>query len=203
MTTIQRQRVEWSGFAGSPGISTFYFTDAASHQAALRTFLQSIRSLLPNTVTLNVQSGGDTFVVETGQLSGGWVGVGGDAILGIQGGPYAAPSGFEVRWDSNSVLFGRRGRGRTFFVPCAANALDIDGTLTSGAVLSVGNGARTLVAAVPANMQLWSRPRKATPAWTDVRGVLHPAKTARAGYIQPVATATVPDKAVVLRSRRD
>lgn len=203
MSAIQRQRAIWTGFPGAPGVSTFFFTDAAAHQAGLHTFFANISTLLPNDVTITIEANGDTIESTTGALTGGWTGVAPAVVNGSGGTTYAAPAGALVKWETGVILFGHRVRGRTFIVPVPSPYMQSDGSLTAGFLGGFNAAAVALPGAVLGNMLVWTRPRVATPAWTDVRGRVHPAKAGRAGSSSVVTTASTPDKFVVLRSRRD
>ena len=203
MTAIQRQRAIWTGFPGAPGVSTFFFVDAAAHQAGLHTFFANIATLLPNDVTITIEANGDTIESTTGALTGGWNGIAPAVVNGSGGVSYAAPAGAMVKWETGVILFGHRVRGRTYIVPVPTPYMQSDGSLTSGFLSGFNAAAVALPGAVIGNMLVWTRPRAATPAWTDVRGRVHPARAGRTGASSVVTTASTPDKFVVLRSRRD
>lgn len=204
MTTIQRVRVLWTGFPGAPGISTFYFTDHSLQRASFGTFLEGVANSLPTDVLLTVPQTGDEIEAETGQLTGAWTAASVLApIPGTASGAYSAPSGFLINWNTETVIGGRRLRGRTFCVPATQAIYQSDGSITAAVVTGYAADAQTLLDVSSGNMLVWRRPREARVAYTDGQGRPHAAVAARAGAVAGITSATVPDMAAVLRSRRD
>lgn len=203
MATIGRIRVPWTGGVGGNGLSTFYFNDAPAALPSLRTFFDSIKSSVAIGISWTFFGEGDTIESTTGQITGTWSTTGQAQVTSSGSGIYAAPVGGMINWLTGAVYFGHRIKGRTFIVPLVGSQQDAQGTLSGTCLTTLGNAAAALIAASPGNMLVWSRPTLATPAWTDVRGVSHPAKTAHDGYAVSVVAHSVPDKSVVLRSRRD
>ena len=98
MTAMQRQRVVWTGFKGAPGLTTFYFNDAAASQGAVHNFWSAMAVLLPSVVTISIEPGGDVIEDTTGALTGVWAGslqapIVGGAVAGV----YSAPAGLPGR----------------------------------------------------------------------------------------------------------
>lgn len=182
---------------------TFYAVDGAAFGGFLSTFLSQIRNYFPIDVSFAIDASGDVIDPITGQATGGWSGGTPTGVQGSDVGVYAAPVGALVRWNTGQIRSGRRVRGRTFLVPFAGGQFQQDGTLSPSALAALQTAANALVTSAAPGMLVFQRPRKATNAWTDVHGKVHPAKAARVGEALAVTTATVPDKAVVLRSRRD
>lgn len=203
MSALERMRIDWTGFKGGPGVSTLYFADAAAAQDDVRTFFVSVAASVPNDVILQEESFGDVIDDTNGVISGTWVGANSLPKTGEGIGVYAAPVGFCIEWLTAAIVGRRRLRGRTYLVPQMPTVFDTDGSLLPASQNAFITDAQTLVAAQGANMRVWSRPQAATPAWTDKHGKVHPARAARAGSSAAVIGARVPDKAVVLRSRRD
>lgn len=203
MVAMQRVRVAWSGFSGGPGLSTFYFADAAAALPAVRSFFLGINNRIPSGVLINIHETGDTLESTTGAISGQWAGSGQATVGGIGTADYAAPVGAQVSWLTTVIVEGRRVKGRTFLVPLSGDAFDGFGTLDTNSHDLILTHANMLWAALPAGMMIFQRPRVATPQWTDVRGLVHPAVSARAGTAAAVSGAIVPLKAAVLTSRRD
>lgn len=203
MSNIQRLRVNWTGFPGGPGISTFYGSDAVALAGALLTLFDAIKAFLPNDVTISPETTGDTLDDATGVLTSGWTGGPTWTVTGTGNTAYAAPAGVMIKWLTNAVFQGHRVRGRTFLVPTATGVFAIDGTMAPASVAAGNAALATFVSSASAYMMIWSRPRAASPAWTDVRGKVHPAKPALAGFAHALTGGVFVDKAVVLRSRRD
>jgi hypothetical protein len=203
LTSIDRIRVPWSGGRGGAGVSTFYALDASTALAPLRAFFDSVKSFVPSPITWKFDGVGDTITAETGVLAGSWSGTGpADVVATGSNANMADPVGFCVNWGTVDIRFGHRVRGRTFIVPCIKDAYDA-GTLNDTIIPTIEAAGATLIAAVTSNLVVWTRPFLGTPAWTDVRGVTHPARAAHDGAVSTITTAFVPDLAVVLRSRRD
>lgn len=192
MATIARIQVAWSGFVGAPGVSTFYCLDAATFRPGLVAFIYAATNDLPTTVTTTVPSTGDLIDEVTGDITGAWSD-GTDAVTtGLTTGTYPAPSGLVVNWLTDTVIAGRRVRGKTFFVPLGGSRYDTNGSIDGATVSAFQSRATTLLAASPGQMLLWHRPTLAgSPSGvTPGEGV-------------PVTGFRVPDLAAVLRSRRD
>lgn len=203
MTNIQRERVSWSGFIGAPGISTFYFSDAAAAIDDLFAWLAAMKGPLPTNVSMQMPTDGDIIDALSGDITGGWTQAASAAHVGAYSGGYSAASGFQVVWNTAGILDGRRLKGRTYFVPSGNGTFTSDGTLEDTGRATLQTACNAFVTAMAGNLKVWHRPRAFTPAWTDVRGLTHPAKAARAGGFDSVISAFVPDKSVVLTSRRN
>lgn len=200
---VDRVRVTWSGFPGGPGLSTFYVTSGAAAVGPISSMFAGFRNQLPMDVSYNVPGSGDAIDPITGLISGSWAG--GTPTPGSGGGSggYSAPAGALIRWATGGIVRGHRVKGRTFLVPIVASSYQADGTLIADALTMIQNAASGLVAALPTDLFVFSRPSKGSPAWTDVHGKLHPLKPPHVGGVFAVTSAIVPDQSVVLRSRRD
>jgi hypothetical protein len=203
MATIDRIRVPWSGGRGGPGVSTFYCLDAATGLVAVRTFFDAVKAFVASGISWSFFGAGDTLVAETGILSGEWQATGQTTVTSTGSALSSAdPVGAMITWKTGAVLFGHRIVGRTFLVP-SPHTVFSSGTLDGPVQATLTAAAETMIDAVPGNFVVWSRPKLATPSWTDVRGVQHPARAGHDGAVAPISSAFAPDKAVVLRSRRD
>lgn len=189
--TAFRLTVEWTGFIGAPGYSTFIIDDNAQAAAlvdGVKTFFDGLNDSLPDDVTINVPNQLDVFDETTGELTGVITASTPDTIVGLGTEGYSAPSGAVVNWPTDGFVAGRRVRGRTFLVPLRQSAYQTNGTLTDSFVSGVTALGNALLDDVAGSMVIWSRPRPATST---------------PGSIHQVQNAIVPDKAAVLRSRRD
>ena len=198
MTVINRIRASWTGFPGSPGVSTFYSVVPDATVPNLRAFFLAIHTALPSDVHVQVENEGDVIEDTTGAVTDLWTC---DSVLSVAGDntdAYSAPSGIVVDWLTGTVLDGHRVRGRTFLVPAGGNFYGTDGTLSDGALALIAPAAAAFVTADTGNFVVWHRPRAAKAADGS-----RPAVTARAGGHAVVTASSVPDKAAVLRSRRD
>ena len=184
MATLIRYRVLWSGTAGGPGVTTLYGLSSATQLAAIRTFFNACAALLPSTLKLDFPGNGDTIDDTTGAVNGGWAEGTQAQVAGSNPGTYAAPAGAEVVLQTGGIVNRRRVKGRIFLVPMVSMASD--GTLAASAVTTIQAAASTLFN--PANFFVYSRPKPIT---------------ASNGTSHTITAALVPDKAVILRSRRD
>jgi hypothetical protein len=186
MASIQRVRAHWTGFSGAPGLSTFYVTNGNSFLPDLRTFFNSIAGLLPSNVTISFDPFGDIINDSTGALTGAWAAGSTPAtVTGSSGSVYIAPSGLVVNWQTGAIVAGRRLRGKTFLVPGPNGSAD--GTPTTANLATLSTAATTLFAST-GGMLVWHRPN---PVGSST------------GVSSVVTAAQVPDKFVILRSRRD
>lgn len=198
MAQIQRLRVIWGGITGMPGVSTFYALDAVGARADVGAFFAAAAPLIPANTTMTVEQSGDIIEATNGALTGSWAGGAVSVPTGSAAGAYSAPTGAIANWLTPIVVDGHRVRGRTFLVPLAGAAFDLVGTLEAAALATLRAAAAQLVSSQANNLVIWHRPfagRLATPTL--------PAKAAHAGSFAFVTSASVPDKACVLRSRRD
>lgn len=190
MAQIYQIRCVWTGVVGG-GVSTFY-TDSTHLAAALsnlNAFWESIKGLLPSSVTVTVPADGASYDDVTGAVSGGWAAGTATIHTGTSTNPYSAPSGAAINWQTGTIVGRRRLQGRTFLVPLGNNAYQEDGTLAAGALTTLRGAASALLTASGDFLfKVWSRPSVAN------------SNTGTSAYI---AGSSVPDKAAVLRSRRD
>jgi hypothetical protein len=195
---LERVRVGWDGFAGAPGVSTFYFLDASSAMTALHSFYTDVAAALPSDVNIQVENTGDRITAASGALVGSWSGTAQTVITGGQAGSYAAPTGCVVDWWTGAILDAHRVRGRTFLVPLAGNSYQDDGSLLDATRVALQAAAESFRSGQASNFVIWHRPFAGSPAVGT-----RPARPAHDGDYAAVTSATVPDKACVLRSRRD
>lgn len=200
---VDRVRVEWSGFPGGPGVSTFYVTDGTAAVGPLSTFFGAIRTAIPTDVSINIPALGDKIDPITGLVTGSWAGGTPTPTTGGGVGAYSAPAGAMIKWLTGGIARGHRVKGRTFLVPLLGGMFAADGTLGPDTVIMLQNAATALVSSLATNQFIWSRPALATPQWTDVHGKVHLARAAHVGSVYVVTAGQAVDKSVVLRSRRD
>lgn len=201
---ILRITARWTGFLGAPGYSNFHFTtdagfwdggilgdsaQAAADDAAERVggALTRLGSILPSGVKIVLETEADVLNSDTGETIGSIEVDAYSATGSGTAGGYSAASGAVVNWRTNDFRFGRRIRGRSFIVPLAGSAYEADGTLTSSAITSLrGFGDQIVSGGSDPQFGVWSRPRNGT-----------------GGVFATATSATVPDMAAVLRSRRN
>lgn len=191
---IHRVTVPWTGFPGSPGYSNFFFEGDADALVAYQSiqrvmsFLGALSTLIPGDVDFTAPREVDNLDEATGILTGYATRDQGVEYTPPQAtGSYSAPTGACVNWITDTVARGRRLRGRTFLVPLANSAYDVDGSLSDAARTTIQSAAELMIFEPGASsFGIWSRPRNGA-----------------GGTFGEVVAADVPDLAAVLRSRRD
>ena len=185
MANLRRVEVVWTGALGLPGLSVFYTDEADDVTTNLQTFFTAVRPSFKSDITWTCASSGDIIDAESGTLVSGWSG---GTAFSVQAnssdGAWAAGTGAFIRWGTNTVINGRRLRGRTFMTGVTTSSYDNQGTISSGTLTTIGNAATTLAAT--GKLVIWHRPH---PGFTD-------------GSFGEVTSATVPDQVTSLRSRR-
>lgn len=199
---MNRCRVTWSGFTGGPGLSTFYFGSSTTNMDALKTFLTQMCFYMPNPVAFSIPNGGDQINETDGKITGTWIATNAGGSTGSGGtAAYSGVSGFCVDWLSSLIVNGSRVQGRTFFVPASSNVYQTNGSLVDGTITTLQGQAQALIVAYAGEMKVFARP---FPGRAEQPGPpIKPAVPARVGSAATILTARIPDKAVVLRSRRD
>jgi hypothetical protein len=194
----------WTGTSGGNGYTNLYFgaqvgdgTEAFSACNKSRALFDGVKSLLPDPVNISLVS--DVRLIEdtTGDLVNIFTVVGPSAVNGTGGsGSYAGASGGCVDWLTGLVHGKHLMVGRTFFVPMVNLAYSSTGSLASTTVVTIGTAAQDMSTSAGPVFGVWGRPRKAV----TVGGISRPALV---GQFAPAISNRVPNKAVVLRSRRD
>jgi hypothetical protein len=185
----------WTGISGLPGYTKMRFfgeltavADLDAAAANFRTWLAAAAAQVPSGVSIQVQ-GSASLHADDGLLTGELpIATPPAVVTGAGSGNYAAPAGALVRWITSGINGGHKVEGRTYIVPLSGGGLETNGTLA--------NAYRTgLLAAsiVFAN----SSP---SPA---VNSRAYPSNPLRGNQTHEINNAIVPDKAVILRSRRD
>lgn len=187
MASILRVPVVWSGLSFLPGVSVFYWDGGVlSDISGITDFFDGIKARFPSGLTWTIPGAGDSIDDATGAIDGFWTASGGGAVAatGTPGARYAAGAGARVRWRTDGLRNGRRVVGTTFLVPLISDQYDASGTIDDPALASIQSEANTLAAL--GAMLIWSKP---SPGGSD-------------GASHTVVSATVPDRATSLRSRR-
>jgi hypothetical protein len=196
MATIERYRVNWNGVSG-PAVSTFYGQPGGSVSdltPALKTFFSSLGPLcIPSGISISFNTQVDQIDEFTGMLTGTRNVPQQSGVTGAAGTAFSMPSGLLVQWITGAVHLGKRVVGRTFLVP-AAGVEAAGGLPASGSRTAIAAAAATFVTSTSLSFGVWSRP------FVPGIGSDHPA---HAGQAFTVTGAAVPNKFVVLRSRRD
>lgn len=199
MAPILKVKIKWSGFAGAPGYTNFFFDDATgpptqttADNAKLKAgnFCSYINSYLPIEASLQVQTDVEVIEETTGEMLSVYNVSTHTPVQGqAASAPYSAASGAVVTWRTAGVRNGRRVRGRTFLVPFANSAYQSDGTLSSAALTALTTNFNSFLSTPGvATFGIYARPTSSMA--TD--GIFH----AATGF-------SIPDRVAVLRSRRD
>ena len=187
----------WSGWAGGPGYSNFYFGGISPTEAQLTVaqdrvhdFFAAITLCLPTPVTISFQPSSQLITPGDGVIQDDIpVGSVAPPVVGAGGANFAAVSGACVIWRTGLTVGGRLLKGKTFLVPLSAGAYDTDGTILASRLAELRAAATALAApgafADEQQLQVWHRP------------------TAGAGGVMsPTGSASVSDRVSILRSRR-
>jgi len=185
VSDIYRVRSAWTGFIGAPGVTTMYFLDVATAVAAIHTFWTDIHTYLQDDTHIQVENAGDIIDDATGELTGAWTAEAVTEVTGTISDAYAAPVGAVVNWLTDTIADGRRLRGKTFLVPMANRTFAADGTLATDPRAMLVTAGNAFIEAQSTSFVVWHR-----GSGSD-------------GSAGLVTSCTVPDRAAVLRSRRD
>lgn len=191
----------WNGTGAGTAFSNFYFDQnviatpgAIASANAVRAFFASFAGgYLPMGISVQVMPNVGLIEPETGVLTDE-IAVPQPAV--VNGGANterAAPAGAVVNWKTSTVIEGRRLRGKTFLVPLALNAYDVDGTLKPATGTALQAAAAGLIGSVLADFRqlvVWHRP--VGPKGAPKTG----------GSIATVTSSSVSDRVAILTSRR-
>jgi hypothetical protein len=203
MAAIYQVVWEWNGSPGLPGFTNLFFdatadspTDALAAATKSRLLFSGVAGSIPSTVTLSLRADVRVLSDSDGSLLNIYTVVGPANITGGAAAAYASPVGACVDWVTTTVHGTRRMQGRTFLVPLTGSVFDGTGSLTPAFITSLGTAAEAMRTGTGPAFGVWGRPRLADPGHV-------PPITARAGLWGPAVSSRIPDKAVVLTSRRD
>lgn len=195
--SIMRVRTAISGTQGLPGLFTMYFLgstttpstiDAADVCARVRAFLNSIPTVFPNTVTLQVSGDVDILDPAVGVLVGALSVSAPAAVSGTSPSELPAATALLLQHNTGVVVGGRRQKGRSFLSP-AATAIMSAGLPTSAIRTSVATAANVMRTGTTTSVPcVWHRPSP---------------PLAGNGFVTPTSNFTVSSTFAVLRSRRD
>lgn len=192
-------KVILDGFVGAPGLMQLRFqggtpgvfsqADATAAIAAVRAFLDAIKSGVQGGVGMYVQSDVEVIDWTTGDLQSVVSGTGVTLVLGTGTTNALVAMGPLVQWRTSTVVGKRMLRGRTFIVPSSSSAIGVSGLVTAAVITALSNGGSALIATAAVTLSIWHRP--------------NPLADAPVGTVGAVVSCTVPPKVSVLRSRRD
>lgn len=199
-------RTAWAGTSGGPGVTQMYITEASGFFLtpttaqtavdAVRTFWNSVASLLPNEIILSVSPVIDSYNEVDGTLVGSTSAATTPSL--VQGGDtlgYSMASGGKLNLNTGVIRFGRRVRGTVFIVPMAGAAFTALGGLGStprSTITTAGTTLKNSLSTAGLPWVVYSRPKEATAT-----------QPARPGAISLVSALETSEKGAVLRGRRD
>lgn len=196
-------RTAWSGTSGGPGLTQFAVLGAAggiwnpsgtqSAVNAVRTFWESLKTLLPDELKLDISPVIDDYDTVTGDLVGSYVaGTAPLQVIGTSTSSYVGGAGAKITWNTGQIRNGKRVKGSTFLVPISSSVFGATGTVGSTAITTINGAANTMLSQLTAggtSLGVWSRPG--------------PPSKPRAGFATEVLTGSVGNKSAILRGRRD
>lgn len=198
--TLQRYRVGLSNWPGTPGVATHYLSSTINDYTAIRTFYTAIKDFWPNGLTATFPSSVDYINETDGKLlSSAAVTPGAPVVSAAVSAGYSGVSGILIRWNTSGVVNGNKVTGRTYIVPAERNRYQSDGTIVEADRTTLQAAATALLAAYSDGIKVWARPYAGRAAGP---GGVPPAIAARVGSFYTALSVTIPDVAVVLRSRR-
>lgn len=169
-----------------PGVSTFYFDEAASGFVAdVVGLFDALKAYIPAGTTITVDNVGDLIDVDTGELSGQWTDAAAGPVVTSGAGAYSQGVGLRLTWLTSGIRNGRRVRGSTFIVPVIGGAYDATGTPNTTAMTTFSNAASAYMTAIGTTGRIYSRP---------LPGLVGQAST--------ITSGSVPDAVSWLRTRR-
>lgn len=214
-SSMLRIKMEWSGFNGAPGTSSFYFRDFTGEDlwvptqaqvdaaaAKVSEFAFANRGSLAPGVTLKVASDAELIEATDGSLIDVMSAAAQPSHTSTAGTTigYAGGAGLVINWRTAVVRRNRRVRGRTFLVPLQRECYGPDGTLLPGTIAGTMTAATALMDATGSpDLGVWARP---TPI-KDPQTGKNTGEYESDGLWAVVRSCNVPDLAAVLRTRRD
>ena len=178
----------WSGKTGLPGYTSLRWNgelDAAgatTAAAAMRVFFNGLAEYIPQGVTIS-WDGLATIHGTNGAMTGDVSYTPPSSVTCSGTSAYSAASGAVIHWNTGLFQNGRRFRGRTFIVPLS-NAFQTDGTIADTFRSTLVGLAATLAVSGSGLVVFGGSPTT--------------------GYVTSTVTGvSVPDRAAILRSRRD
>lgn len=199
MAVMVKVQCRWDNYEGGPGYTNWYGIsdgDAAAAATALaarqRTFFAAIATLVPADVALIPQRQYQVLESLTGNITQeGSLATAPTGIAGTATGNYSAAVGAVINWETGQYnAKGHKLRGRSYLVPLAASAYNVDGSLSTASVTTITNAATAALGGT-GSLVCWSRPVKED-------GVV-----VQQGQMNIVTSGVCHIRGAVLRSRRD
>lgn len=169
----------------------------------MSTFFGSLQPYMPTQVSVTFRSLAEIFD-ESLAPQGGYAELVGSvaatttpsSVTGTGTGVWSAASGAWINWGTAAIVNGRAVYGRTFLVPLANTPVfQTDGTLSDTFRTAMQSAGTSFNTGSPTHVIFWNRGGPSNPP--------KPSDKPHKSGINASISATVPDKAGVLRSRRD
>lgn len=203
MAEVRRVRAIWTGVAGTPYISTWWFENSIGSvgaiQSAVRTFLTALAPAISNTLSCTIEADQSVFNPANGDLIGVESQASGAVIPGTGSGtPLPPQDQFVLRLATGGIVNNRRVRGR-FYVPGPTVTADVAGAPSSASITTLNTAAASLITntASAGKWSVYSRPITAAEIRPGSDAV------ARDGSIHTVQAASAWSKFGMQRRRRD
>jgi hypothetical protein len=189
--TVLEYSVQWTGGRIGTGFTNFHVVEFADAEVntlgpAIRTWFNAIKGTVASNVTWTFPAEVRKYDTETGTLLEA-LPVTPEASLAASGsGSYNAAAGRLVRWQTGSIVAGRRLIGRTFIVPTSNTGFGTNGEVSSSTISTDNTAHGVLLGALNSG---------------DFKGLAVWSKTA--GVARRINSGATLQKATVLRSRND
>lgn len=185
MALINRVRVVWTGVAGTPWYSNFYFAnngaDAQGYIAPVGNFMQGISAAIRGDVTMTVE--GQVALIDS--ANGEIQGLGSGSAVAIVGADVEdpLPTSNQVLFNLNTNVFvtGRQLRGK-FYMGGLTTFMSADGVPNPAGTPGLLGAMNELITLSDEQLVVWSK---------------------TTGQVAPVVGASIMPQFAVLRSRRD
>jgi len=196
--TIAQLLMRWDQVNMPPGFTVIYSNNGSPSPAPLQSLATALAPYVPPSFTLVVPNSGRLINEVDGKMTGVWSNGVQTSTVGTGTGTYAPASGGQIKWDTNEFKHGHRVQGLSYMVPLMSAQFTTTGVLLSTFCNTMQAAAAQMIVNMAQSFVIWSRPvfvKDADGKPTDVID--------RPGSMHKVSTATVPNKSVVLRGRRD
>jgi len=197
VAAMQKMTATWTGWAGAPGTSTFYFVGTSILDPLIvHDFFAAVAPYLPASTRIQVAGSGELVEPTNGQVTGTWNANVPAVVAGTgAGGVPQLAMGPQVRLDTGSYRRGKHIRGRIYLIPSQSVAMDSTGQVAAATVTAITGAATALKGSSAGQWCVFHRP-------TFQPGVKPPVLV-NPGEAIAIQTTTCMAKPAVLRSRRD
>jgi hypothetical protein len=197
MTIMQKMTATWTGWAGAPGTSTFWFQGASILDPVMvQQFFSAASPYLPASTRIQVAGTGELVDSTNGQVNGTWSMTQPALVSGTgAGGVPQLAMGPQIRIDTGAYRRGKHIRGRIYLIPSQSVAFDSTGMIAAATVTALTTAANALRTSSSGMWGVFHRP-------TYQPGTKPPVIVNQGEFI-PATLVVCQAKPAVLRSRRD